>query len=254
MLNVVIVTFDSNRAHVLFIRDTSSLASYSYRSMVMPNRSFRFLQQANAQGKQGRRLKMVLNEVDETPLLIYIRDRSQKSANYTYRHGPCVPNREEFYQHMNQYAADGYRFQRLLVLDNFCFLYIKDRSINATFHYESIESFNSSEDFVVKGNALGARGYRLTETKMNHLKASTSSDYDELLICYRDLNQPSCKFSYSVERHPNGVHKMMNQLLSQGKRGFFLVQNIYLPESDWVNIYVKMYQCQYESLNIDDHY
>lgn len=54
MLNVDIVTFDRNRAHGLFIRNNSSSTSYSYRSMVMPNTSFRFIQQVNDQVKQAR--------------------------------------------------------------------------------------------------------------------------------------------------------------------------------------------------------
>lgn len=109
---------------------------------------------------------MILKETDDTKLLIYVGDRSQILANYMYWHGSRVNSCEEFYKQVNQCAAD----EKIII-----FFYIKDRSVNATFHYESIESFNSSKDFVVKGNVLGARGYRLTETKIILLKLNTSN-------------------------------------------------------------------------------
>lgn len=236
----------------IFLNIDQSKLPYQYRLDAEPTTPTVFLRQLNAQGAAGYRLKEALNN-GTTYFSFYVRDASRPLAKYTYRYERCVSNPAELFAQMNKNAAQGYRHFESIAHDGYCVLYIKDKSIKSNFLYEMVPDFNNTDDYLAKLNELGIRGYHNPTVATVRFVSNRTVSHQQIPLYYRDETQKDCTFSYTSTPLPTSPDEFLALLQKQEAKGFIYVRHFHASTSN-VLIFVKISNCQYESMNIDTGY
>ena len=158
----------------------------------------------------------------------------------------------ELFAQMNGYGAQGYRQFGSTFGTDFCLTYIKDTSKKSQFAYEMVPVFNETNELLAKANELGARGYRYVGVLGVDLTPNGTFSYQNVPIYYRDKTQKDCTFSYISAPLPTSPDELLALLQNQEEKGFIFAR-LFLKFPDEVLIFVKIRNCQYKSLNIDDY-
>lgn len=248
----LIVSNESIAFADVFINIVNSSSTYQYRIFAQPSTAPELLKQLRSQSARAFRLKTYLFN-DTTTFLVYVRDASRPSAKYSYRVGKCVSNLDALYGQMNTNAAQGYRLFGPLSQGDFCQLYIKHTSRQSKFVYEVVSNPDTLEDFLPKANQFGARGYRHPSETAVELVSNGTSSYKTVPLYYRDTTQKGCTFAYSSAPIPDSISKVNDLLQKQGRKGFTFLRSFRQPPTRFA-IFMKMTNCRYELLNIEDTY
>ena len=241
-----------NTSSGLFLNIDHSKSPYQYILDVLPPKATSLLKQANAHGAAGYRFKSGLFN-GTTALIVYVRDLSRSSAKYTYRYGDCVSNLADVFAQINKYGAQGYRPFESILLEGFCLVYIKDTSVKSQFVYEMVPELNKTTDYLAKLNALGARGYHNPAVAPIPLVSKGTVSEQRVPLYYRDKTQKDCTFSYTSAPLPNSSDKLLALLQEQEAKGFIFARSFHATTGE-VLIFVKIRNCQYQSINIDGFY
>ena len=241
-----------NTSSGIFLNIDHSKSPYEYSLDVLSLEVTSLLKQLNAHGSKGYRQKSILFN-GTTFLFVYVRDLSRSSAKYTYRYGDCVSNLGELFAQINKYGTQGYRPFESILLEGFCLVYIKDTSVKSQFVYEMVPELNKTADYLAKLNALGARGYRNPAVATVALVSKGTVSEQRVPIYYRDKTQKDCTFSYTSAPVPNSPAKLLALLKKEEAKGFVFTGSLDSTTGE-VLIFVKIRNCQYQSINIDGFY
>ena len=252
----VLVTPSGNSIefYYVYINIDRSVSPYNYRSYPLPKSSTAYLKQLTEKGGMGYRPKDVLVNHKRENFQVYIRDTGRPSAKYIYRHMPCVKNLTEFYNQLNQQAAQGYLHIGSRELNGRCSVYMKDTSQKSKFIYGQVPRVNSTAQLASTANTWGAKGYRYASYQYITIKSGNSSDEKAVFLYYRDTTQKSCTFSYRFLPTPSTLTDSLTQLSDQAALGSVLAGTVYFYGEARVTIYMTMRNCQYEAMNIDSIY
>ena len=159
----------------------------------------------------------------------------------------------ELFAQMNRYGAQGYRLLGTFFLDGFCTAYIKDTSKMSNFVYEMVPDFNKTDDYLSKLNELGALGYRNPAVTITNFVSNGTVSEQQLPLYYRDETQKDCTFSYISASLPTSPDKLLALLQKQEAKGFIFSRPFHATTGQFL-IFVKIRNCRYKSMNIDDFY